>query len=68
MSDFPLTRILEVPDKNAEIERRIVEADQVLEQCRQRAIDPVEALRQAIKDHDREREHDLQAVRQTVPG
>ena len=55
-----------MPDKNDEIERRIVEADQVLEQCRQRLIDPVEALRQAITDHDREHEHDLQ--RQTVAG
>ncbi len=57
-----------MPDKNAEIERRIVEADQVLEQCRERLIDPVEALRQAIRDYDGEHEHDLPSLRQTVSG
>ena len=51
-----------------DVEARIREANEVLEQIWQRAIDPVEALRQAITDHDREHEHDLQAVRQTVPG
>ena len=35
------------------VEARIQEANEVLEQCRQRAIDPVEALRKAVQNHDR---------------
>ncbi len=49
------------------VEVRIREANEVLEECRQRAIDPVEALRRAIQVHDKEQGYDLPSVQQTVP-
>ena len=39
-------------DNNTEIEQRIAEADQVLEACHERDIDPVQVLRQAVEQHD----------------
>ena len=41
------------PKKNTEIEKRVADANRVLLQCRQRQLDPVEALKRAIKNHDR---------------
>lgn len=42
-----------MPQAN-DVERRIREADRVLAECRRRQIDPVQALREAIKRHDRQ--------------
>jgi len=40
-------------DKNANVERQLRQADKVLEQCKQRQIDPVETLRKAVRNYDR---------------
>ena len=39
-------------DKNANVERKLAEASRVLEQCKQRRIDPVKTLERAVKQHD----------------
>ena len=38
-------------DKN--VERKLAEANKVLEACKQRRIDPVKTLQRAVKNHDR---------------
>lgn len=40
-------------EKNAKVEKRLAEANKVLEQCRQRQIDPVKALQRAVRSHDK---------------